>query len=74
MDQKEGIKMEYFDKAEAVAKHQSAFLWEGEIRLRIGEKSEDIPVHIFHKDDSKNGCRLFNWMSGKGMKTLQSCN
>jgi len=56
--------MEYFDKAEAVAKHQSAFLWEGEIRLRIGEKSEDIPVHIFHKDDSKNGCRLFDWTPG----------
>ena len=61
--------MEYFDKAETVTKHQSASLWEGEIRLRIGEKSEDIPVQIFHKDDSKNGCRIFDWTPGKGMKT-----
>ena len=71
MDQKEGIKMEYFDKAEVVTKHQSASLWEGEIRLRIGEKSEDIlaPVHIFHKDDSKTGCKLFDWTPGKDTKT-----
>ena len=50
-----------------VSKQQSASLWEGEIRLQAGDQSEDIlaPVRIFHKDDSKNGCRLFDWTSGK---------
>ena len=61
---KEEIKTELPDKAEAVAKH----LWEGKIRL--GENNEDIwaPIYILHKDDSKNGCRLFDWTSGKLMK------
>ena len=72
MDQiKEEIKTEFPDKAEAVAKDQSACLWEGKIRLQnqMGEKSEDIlaPIYILHKDDSKNGCRLFDWTSGKVM-------
>merc|ERR1719507_1435040 len=63
MDQiKEEIKME----ADAVAKQQSASLWEGEIRVQMGGKSEDIlaPVQILHKDDSRNGCRLFDWTPG----------
>ena len=73
MDQiKEEIKTEFPDKAEAVAKDQSACLWEGKIRLQnqMGEKSEDIlaPIYILHKDDSKNGCRLFDWTSGKVTK------
>ena len=65
---KEEIKTELPDKAEAVAKHQSVGLWEGKIRL--GENNEDIwaPIYILHKDDSKNGCRLFDWTSGKLMK------
>ena len=72
MDQiKEKIKTEFPNKAETVAKHQSDSLWEGEIRLKnqMGEKSEDIlvPIYILHKDDSKNGCRLFDWTSGKLM-------
>ena len=67
MDQiKEEIKME----ADAVAKQQSAFLWEGEVRVQMGGKGEDIlaPVQILHKDDSKNGCRLFDWTPGKVIK------
>ena len=70
MDQiKEEIKEEVYEKAESVAKHQSASLWEGEIRLQEGDQDEDIlaPVRILHKDDSKNGCRLFDWTSGKVM-------
>ena len=40
-------------------------LWEGELRFKSEERSEEIraPVQIFHKDDSKNGCRLFDWTS-----------
>ena len=71
MDQiKEEIKEEVYEKAESVAKHQSASLWEGEIRLQEGDQDEDIlaPVRILHKDDSKNGCRLFDWTSGKVTK------
>ena len=38
-------------------------LWEGEVIFKTEENSEEIraPVQIFHKDDSKNGCRLFDW-------------
>ena len=38
-------------------------LWEGEVRFKSEERSEEMiaPVQIFHKDDSKNGCRLFDW-------------
>ena len=38
-------------------------LWEGEVRFKREERSEEMraPVQIFHKDDSKNGCRLFDW-------------
>ena len=67
MDQiKEEIKME----ADAVAKQQSASLWEGEVRVQMGGKGEDIlaPVQILHKDDSRNGCRLFDWTPGKVIK------
>ena len=40
-------------------------LWEGEVRFKTEERREEIgvPVKIFHKDDSKNGCRLFDWTS-----------
>ena len=68
MDQiKEEIKVE--SEADAKQQQQSAALWEGVVRLQLGGKSEDIlaPVHILHKDDSKNGCRLFDWTSGKLM-------
>ena len=38
-------------------------LWEGEVRFKSEERSEEMraQVQIFHKDDSKNGCRLFDW-------------
>ena len=38
-------------------------LWEGEVRFKTEEGRDEIraPVKIFHKDDSKNGCRLFDW-------------
>ena len=44
-------------------KDEPGLLWEGEVRLKTEEGSEEIkvPVQIFHKDDSKNGCRLFDW-------------
>ena len=40
-------------------------LWEGELRFKSEERSEEIrpQVKIFHKDDSKNGCKLFDWTS-----------
>ena len=39
-------------------------LWEGEVRLKTEEGSEEIkaPVQIFHKDDAKNGSKLFDWV------------
>ena len=38
-------------------------LWEGEVRFKTEEGSEEIkaPVQIFHKDDAKNGSKLFDW-------------
>ena len=33
-------------------------LWEGLVRFKTEEGNE---VKIIHKDDSKNGCRLFDW-------------
>ena len=42
---------------------EPGLLWEGEVRFKTEEKSEEIraPVQIFHKDDAKNGCKLFDW-------------
>jgi hypothetical protein len=44
-------------------KDEPGRLWEGEVRFKTEESSEEIraEVQIFHKDDSKNGCRLFDW-------------
>ena len=44
-------------------KHEPGPLWEGEVRLKTEEGSEEIkaPVQIFHKDDAKNGSKLFDW-------------
>ena len=38
-------------------------LWEGEVRFKTEKGREEIraEVKIFHKDDSKNGSRLFDW-------------
>ena len=56
-------------------KDEPGLLWEGEVRFKSEEKREvrykteerskeiKAVVQIFHKDDSKNGCRLFNWTS-----------
>ena len=40
-------------------------LWEGEVRFKKEERSDEIraQVKIFHKYDSKNGCKLFDWAS-----------
>ena len=40
-------------------------LWEGEVRFKKEERSGEIraQVKIFHKYDSKNGCKLFDWAS-----------
>merc|ERR1719397_1347075 len=44
-------------------KDEPGLLWEGEVRFKTEEKSEEIraPVQLFHKDDTKNGCKLFDW-------------
>ena len=38
-------------------------LWEGEVKFKTEEGREEIraEVKIFHKDDSKNGSRQFDW-------------
>ena len=40
-------------------------LWEGGVSFNGKEKDEEIqiPVKIVHKDDSKDGCNLFDWTS-----------
>ena len=44
--------------------NEPGLLWEGEVRFKTEEQREEIqaPVQIFHKDDSKNGCKLFDWV------------
>ena len=44
-------------------KDEQSPLWEGEVRFKTQEKSKEIKasVKIFHKDDSKNGSRQFDW-------------
>ena len=46
-------------------KDEPGLLWEGEVRFKTEKGREEIraEVKIFHKDDSKNGCRLFDWTS-----------
>ena len=38
-------------------------LWEGEVRLELSGKKEEIlvPVKIFHRNDPKTGCKLLDW-------------
>ena len=40
-------------------------LWEGVVSFKgkEGDKEIQIPVKIVHKDDSKDGCNLFDWTS-----------
>ena len=42
-------------------------LWEGEVKVKLEKENREIqvPVQIFHKDDSKNGQKLFDWTIGK---------
>ena len=42
-------------------------LWEGEVQLQLSEPKKEILAHfkILHKDNSKDGCRLFDWTLGK---------
>ena len=44
-------------------KDDQGLLWEGEVRFKTEDGNEEIkaPVQIFHKDDAKNGCKLFDW-------------
>ena len=46
-------------------KHEPGPLWEGEVRFKTEEGNEEIraDVQIFHKDDSKNCCKFFDWAS-----------
>ena len=46
-------------------KDEPGSLWEGEVRFKSEERRKEIraQVKIFHKDDSKNGCKLFDWAS-----------
>ena len=45
-------------------KDDQGLLWEGEVRFKTEDGSEEIraPVQIFHKDDAKNGSKLFDWV------------
>ena len=40
-------------------------LWEGGVSFKDKERDGEIqiPVKIVHKDDSKDGCNLFDWTS-----------
>ena len=40
-------------------------LWEGGVSFKDKERDGEIQisVKIFHKDDSKSGCNLFDWTS-----------
>ena len=66
MDEK-NIKKESGTKSEIREdiKHEPGPLWEGEVRFKTEEGNEEIraDVLIFQKDDSKNGCKLFDWAS-----------
>merc|ERR1712233_28624 len=41
-------------------------LWEGEVKVKLEKEHREIqiPVQIFHKDDAKNGQKLFDWTIG----------
>ena len=56
-------------KAEATLrkKDHACPLWEGDIKMKLEKENREIqvPVQIFHKDDAKNGQRLFDWTIGK---------
>ena len=47
----------------------SSVLWTGEVQLQLSETKRQIfaPFTIRHKDNSRDGCRLFDWTSGKAI-------
>ena len=56
-------------KAEATLRNRDgpSPLWEGEVKVKLEKENREIqiPVQIFHKDDAKNGQKLFDWTIGK---------
>ena len=44
-------------------RNNSYLLWDGELKVKLQDGGEDITllVEIFHKDDSKDGEKLFDW-------------
>ena len=42
-------------------------LWEGEVKVKLEKENREIhvPVQIFHKDNAKDGKKLFDWTIGK---------
>ena len=62
----ETIKKEELD-VDVKAEERNSSLWEGEVKVKLEKENNEIqvPVQIFHKDDSKNGQRLFDWTIGK---------
>ena len=50
-----------------VEESSCAVLWKGEVQLQLSETKKEILAHfkILHKDNSKDGCRLFDWTLGK---------
>ena len=62
----ETIKKEELD-VDVKAEERKSSLWEGEVKVKLEKENREIqvPVQIFHKDDSKNGQKLFDWTIGK---------
>ena len=54
-------------KAEATKRDSPCSLWEGKVKVKLEKENREIlvPVQIFHKDDAKNGHKLFDWTTGK---------
>ena len=61
-------------KAEVTLRNRDgpSSLWEGEVKVKLEKEHREIqiPVQIFHKDDAKNGQKLFDWTIGK---TIINC-
>ena len=54
-------------KAEERERDNPCSLWEGKVKVKLEKENREIqvPVQIFHKDDAKNGQKLFDWTIGK---------
>ena len=44
-------------------RNNSYLLWDGKLKIKLQDGGEDITllVEIFHKDNSKDGEKLFDW-------------